>query len=163
MNEQQKRFEDILEDFSDAMLTTIDDDQRPRSRPMRVVRITDGTDLWFVTSKESGKIEELRANRIVCVTMQGGGKFLSLTGNAELSDDRELINQLWSDTWKIWFPEGKQDDSIILVKVVAAEGAYWDLSGVNRLRYLYHAGKAYFTGSEMDAESLDMDGKVNLT
>ena len=162
MNDQRKQFEDILDDFSDAMLTTVGEDGRPRSRPMRVARITDGSDLWFVTSKESGKIAEVRANETVCVTMQGGGKFLSLTGSVELRDDPSTIEEMWSDAWKVWFPNGKTDSSIVLVKVVAEDGAYWDLSGLNRIRYLYQAGKAYFAGEELDAEPLNIDGEVNL-
>jgi general stress protein 26 len=94
--------------------------------------------------------------------MQGGGKYLSVTGSAELTDDQATINDMWSDAWKIWFPKGKVDNSIVLVKVVAEDGAYWDLSGTNRLRYLYQAGKAYFTGEEIDSEELNIEGKVNL-
>lgn len=162
MSAERKRFEDLLDDFSDAMLTTIGGDGRPYARPMRVARITDGSDLWFVTSKDSDKIEELRTNPVVGVTMQGGGKYLSVTGNAELTDDQATIDEMWSDAWKIWFPKGKDDSSIVLVKVDAEDGAYWDISGTNRLRYLYHAGKAYFTGEEINSEELNMDGKVNL-
>lgn len=144
------------------MLTTIGDDGRPQSRPMRVAKITDGSDLWFATSKHSGKVHEIKSNDIVAVTMQGGGKYLSLTGRANLIDDQTTIAEMWSEAWKIWFPKGKTDPSITLLKVIAEDGAYWDMSGLNRIRYLYEAGKAYFTGGEIDADELNMDGEVSL-
>ena len=162
MSDEEKHFKKILDDFDDAMLTTIGSDGRPRSRPMRVAKVTDESDLWFATSKNSGKVDEIRSNDIVAITMQGGGKYLSLTGKAELVDDQATIEAMWSDAWKIWFPEGKTDPSITLLKVTAEDAAYWDLSGVNRLRYLYEAGKAFFTGEKMDVDAIEMDGKVKL-
>jgi len=162
MSDHKKQFKDILHDFNDAMLTTIGSDGRPHSRPMRVAKVTDDSDLWFATSKNSGKVDEIRSNDTVAITMQGGGKYLSLTGTAELIDDRATIDELWSEAWKMWFPQGKDDPSITLLKVVAEEGAYWDLSSTNRLRYLYEAGKAHFKGTKMDMDAIDVDGKVQL-
>lgn len=163
MTNHQKRFEEILQDFNDAMLTTFGSDGRPSSRPMRIAKITEDSTLWFATSKASDKVEDIQANELVAITMQGGGKYLSLTGKATLIDDPDSIDEMWSEAWKIWFPKGKKDPSITLLKVVAEDGAYWDMSGMNRLRYLYEAGKAYFTGCEIDTEVLGMDGNVNLS
>jgi len=162
MNEERKHLHEIIDDFNDAMLTTFGADGRPESRPMHVAKVTDGSDLWFVTHKESRMANHILSNPMVCITMQGGGKFVSLTGKALLVFDRSRLDEVWSDAWKIWFPDGKTDPSIVLLKVTTEEGAFWDVSGINRLRYLYEAGKAYFTGQEFDADAVDMSGKVKL-
>lgn len=163
MSNNQQNFKDILKAFDDAMLTTETIAGRPHARPMRIAEVTDDCDVWFSTSKYSGKIDEIKLHPQVAITMQGGGKFLSLTGTAEVSEDRRKIEELWSDGWKIWFPEGKNDPSIALIKVNANHGAYWDMSGSNRLRFVYEAGKAWFTGEEVDKEAMEeMSGEVKL-
>jgi general stress protein 26 len=162
MNEDQKHFQDILNDFGDAMLTTFDSDSHPRSRPMRIAEINDENELWFVTNNHSGKVDEIQANKTVAITMQGGGKYLSLIGRAEVVQDRAKLDELWSDAWKIWFPKGKDDPAVTLLRVMPDQGEYWDMSGMNRLRYIYEAGKAYFTGKVIDISDFDMNAKVKL-
>jgi general stress protein 26 len=162
MNQKQEHFQDILQSFNTAMLTTIGDDGKPRSRPMRIAETCEDNVLWFVTSAESGKIEEVAINDKVAITMQGGGKFLSLTGVGKVVTDQSKMDEIWSDTWKIWFPEGKNDPSIVLLKIEPQEGEYWDMSGTNRIRFMYEAGKAYFSGEEIDTSMMDSNAKVNL-
>lgn len=164
MNEQQKRFQDILSDFDNAMLTTIGGDGRPRSRPMRVAEVTDKAELWFVTNRLSDKVAEIQSNSVVAITMQSNLKFLSLTGTARIVDDQSQIKKLWSDSWKIWFPDGHEDPSLTLLKIAPEEGEYWDMSGLNALRYLYEAGQAYFRGESIDTEAIDdMNAKAEFS
>lgn len=161
MNEK-KRFHEILEDFTNAMLITWNEKQPPHARPMRVAEVTEASEVWFVTDRQSAKVEELQANPSVLITMQGGSKFLSMTGTISPSDSASDIDRLWSEAWKIWFPEGKTDPSILLLRLKPDFGEFWDNSGTNRWRYLYEAGKAYFQGTEIDAENLNANAKVRL-
>ena len=162
MNQQQKRFSEILNDFSTAMLTTVGDDGIPRARPMQVSDVDDQNQLWFFTDIESGKADEIRSNETVAITLQGGGKFLSMSGKAEIVKDQTKIDELWGEVNKVWFPEGKEAPNVILLKIVPDEGEYWDTSGVTGLRYLFRAGKAYFEGRSVNTEGLDVNAKVNL-
>jgi hypothetical protein len=59
---------------------------------------------------------------------------------------------LWSSSWKIWFPKGKNDPSICLIKVAATQGEYWDSSGMEGFQYFFEGVKAIFKGRtpEMD-------------
>ena len=163
MSDKQKHFQDILQSFDTAMLTTIGTDNKPRSRPMRIAKICDDDVLWFVTSVESGKVDEIEANNNAAIVMQGGGKYLSMTGTAHVVNSKERIDEVWKDAWKIWFPEGKNDPSVVLLKIEPEEGEYWDLSGTNRLRFMYEAGKAYFSGEEIDTSNMDSNAKVSLS
>ena len=162
MSKEQKHFKEILEDFSNAMLVTIGTDAVPTARPMRIADVADDSVVWFVTNIDSGKIHEIESNPTVGVTLQGGSKFLSLSGKASVVRDQAKIDELWSDAWKIWFPDGKTDSSIALLKIDPTAGEYWDHSGTKRLQYLYEAGKAYFSGEEVDTESLGGNAKVQM-
>ena len=53
---------------------------------------------------------------------------------------------MWKEAWKIWFPIGKSDPNIALLKFTAHEGEYWDNAGMQGLKYVYDAAKAYVTG-----------------
>ena len=162
MSEQQKHFQEILQSFNTAMLTTIGSDGKPRSRPMRIAETCESNTLWFVTNIDSDKIDEIEANSNVAIVIQGGSQFLSMTGRASVVNDQAKLSEIWSETWKIWFPNGKDDPSVVLLKVEPEEGEYWDMSGTNRLRFLYEAGKAYFSGEEIDTSTMDSNAKVNL-
>jgi general stress protein 26 len=145
MAEQQK-FEEVLSSFKDAMLTTIVDGVIAHSRPMRIADISEDATLWFVTNRHSAKVDEILHDANVVVTMQGEGKFLSLNGKAQVVEDRQRIQELWSEKWKVWFPKGQNDPQVTLLAITPDSGEYWDVSGLNALRFYYEASKSYFTG-----------------
>lgn len=141
-----KKLIDLIYDFDNAMLVTKTDDGSLNARPMAVADTTDDGELWFVTDRNSGKIADLMLDRDVAVTMQSRHKFVTLSGECRVVDDHAKIESLWNETWRVWFPEGKSDPSIVLLKIVPSRGEYWDNSGVAGLRYLIQAGKAYLRG-----------------
>ena len=48
------------------------------------------------------------------------------SGTAELIRDREKIDELWRPEFKMWFPEGKEDPDVALLRVTLEKGEYWD-------------------------------------
>lgn len=145
MNKQEKLI-DLIQDFDNAMLVTKTDDGSLDARPMAVADATDDGELWFVTDRNSGKIADLMLDRDVAVTMQGSRKFVTISGECRVVDDQAKIESLWKEIWKVWFPEGKTDSSIVLLKVEPTRGEYWDNTGVAGMKYLIKAGKAYLQG-----------------
>jgi len=101
--------------------------------------------LYFSTAIDSAKIRELEGDPQVNVVMQSSRRFVSLTGRAHVSRDRSLIEKLWSESWKVWFPGGKDDPSLALVVVEPDEASYWDSSGTEGIRLLFEMAKAYMT------------------
>ena len=55
---------------------------------------------------------------------------------------------MWKEAWQVWFPKGKTDPSITLLKFTATEGEYWDNAGMQGLKYVYSAAKAYVSGEK---------------
>ena len=138
MNTQEKLI-DLIHDFDNAMLVTKSDGGALVGRPMAIAEATEEGVLWFVT-------------------MQSSRKFVTLSGECQVVDDQAKIDALWKEVWKVWFPGGMSDASIVLLKVVATEGEYWDNSGVAGLKYLIKAGKAYLQG-----ERAQTDASVNAS
>ena len=96
------------------------------------------------------KLNEIERDGHVVVTMQSSTKFISLSGRATPVDDREKLARLWKAEWKIWFPDGKDDPNIRLLRIDGDTGEYWDNSGTSGVKYLIEAGKALMTGSRPD-------------
>lgn len=137
----QKHLYDILEDFRTAMLVTRSGDKL-HARPMAVAEMKSDADACFATSINSPKIAEIKADPRVLVTVQSGSEFASIEGSATVVRDRAEIDRLWSDTWKVWFPGGKDDPNLCLLKVRATSAEYWDNSGLQGFSYLFEGLKA---------------------
>jgi general stress protein 26 len=118
-----------------------------RARPLSIAEQRDDAALYFTTAIESPKVAELSADPHVAVVMQDARKFVSLSGTARVIEDRALVDKLWSESWKVWFPKGKDDPSLCLIAVEPAEAAYWDMAGVRGIRYAFEMAKAYLTGT----------------
>ncbi len=151
----------VCRQFDQAMLVTQHTNGGLAARPMYIASIEEDGDLWFATDIDSGKVHEILASPQVCVTMAGGGNYASISGQAKLVDDRATIDRLWSEPWRVWFPEGKDDPSLVLINVSATEGEFWSNSGANRIKYLFSAIKAYATGHRPQVDRA-AQGKVQL-
>lgn len=151
---------DIIEDFDTAMMITRDGESL-HARPMAVSRFEQGTDAYFATSLTSPKIAEIEARPQVLLTFQGSSTYASVEGRASVVRDRALIEKLWSPAWTAWFPKGKDDPDLCILKIDPVSAEYWDNSGTKGLRYLFEGAKAILQGRKA-AESHDQHSQVKL-
>lgn len=154
---------ELLAEFGTAMLVTRTPDGQLRGRPMAVAEVEAGGTVWFATDRHSGKVDELARDSHAAVTMQSGAKYVSLSGTAAVVDDRTKAAELWKPTFQVWFPGGKDDPNLILLRLDPAAGEYWDNSGTGGIKYLIEAGKALLTGNRPDVDDdPKVHGKVRL-
>jgi len=108
-------------------------------------------DLWFFTSDNGHKIDEINSdNRVnVAYSKPEDNTYVSVSGTAEVSKDRAKIEELWSPVLKAWFPEGLEDPTLCLLKVSVEEAEYWEASS-STLVQLFGFVKAMATGQEAD-------------
>jgi general stress protein 26 len=157
------KFRQLFEDFDTAMLVTRTPTGELRSRPMAIADIESNGTMWFLTQSDAGKLDEISQDNRVSVAMQSKLKFVSISGTATAVDDRAKVNELWNESWRLWFPKGKDDPTLTLLRVHGEKGEYWDNSGARGIQYLIEAGKAYLTGTRPDVEGdPQIHGKVNL-
>jgi general stress protein 26 len=152
---------ELLKDFDTAMLVTHPSGSAMHARPMAVAELRGEGGAYFVTSIGSPKIAEIEANPAVTLTFQSSKEFASVSGRVSVVRDRTLIERLWKEAWKVWFPQGKTDPAISLLKFEAEQGEYWDNSGLHGLKYAFEAAKAYVTG-EKPATDRGQNAKVAL-
>ncbi len=157
------KLRELLDEFGVGILVTRTPDGSLRGRPMALAEAQPDGTLWFATDRNSTKVDELEKDGHVVVTMQSKTKFVSLSGKAAVIDDRAKLSQLWKVEWKVWFPGGKDDPNIVLLRVDGTAGEYWDNSGTSGLKYLIEAGKALVTGDRPEVgNDPKVHGKVNL-
>jgi len=149
-NESIEKLKGFLEGIDFAMLTTFADGKL-HSRPMSTQELDENGDLWFFTSDDSRKIEEIeRDNRInVAYSDPDGNTYVSVFGTAEVIEDRAKIEELWSPIYKAWFPEGINDPKVCLLRVSVEDAEYWDSSS-SKIVQLAGFVKAMVTGTEAD-------------
>lgn len=145
-NDGKTHLHDVVNDFDGAMLVTHTANAL-HARPMGIACLDDGIGAYLVTDIKSIKIEEINANPQALLTFQGTTKFASMQGELTVSRGRQLIEKMWEEAWKVWFTGGKSDPNIALLKFTAHEGEYWDNAGMQGLKYVYDAAKAYVTGA----------------
>lgn len=111
-----------------AMVHTFDGRTVGVVRPMATAGIDrDGT-LWFLSKVGSFKNEQLSEESVMQVTyaLKSRSQYLVLDGTAVVLRDQSKIDELWSSVDKTWFPEGKSDPSISLIRFTPKIGHYWD-------------------------------------
>ena len=161
MNEGDLRqFVDILKSFDTAMLVT-ERDRELRSRPMAIADRTDDGRVWFITNVESAKLEEMTEAPQVNLAMQKESKFLSISGTIRATRDATRVDELWNDVLNAWFPQGRNDPTLILLEVVPTYVEYWDQSGTEGVKFMFETAKSALTGKTID-ESAGVHGKVDL-
>jgi general stress protein 26 len=138
---------ELLEDFDTAMLVTHSDDGESHARPMAVAELRPGADAYFVTAIDSPKVAEIEANPKVTLTFQSAKQFATVSGRMSVMRDRALLDGLWKEAWKVWFPRGKSDPSLAVLRLDPEHGEYWDNTGIQGLKYAFEATKAYATGT----------------
>ncbi len=108
--------------------TELKENQPFNTRPMAVQKVDDEGTLWFLSSNDSHKNEELHKNPVVQLLFQGDPHtdFLSLSGKAYISKDKEKMKELWEPLIKTWFTGGVDDPRISVISVVPDDGYYWD-------------------------------------
>ena len=157
------RLQDLLHDFDAAMLVTRTATGQLRSRPMALADIEPDGTLWLLTQRDSGKMDEIARDSHVNVALQSKAKFVSISGTISPIDDRRKVAELWNEAWKVWFPGGKDDPQLVLLRVQGDTGEYWDNSGLSGIKYLFEAGKAYLSGQRPDVDDdPKIHGKVRL-
>lgn len=124
-----QKLRDMVKGIDFCMLTTIDENGDLHSRPMSSNgEIDPNGDVWFFTGVSSLKVSEIANSPKVNVSFADpkNQHYISITGRAQLVRDRKKIEELWKPEFKMWFPEGKDDPEVALLRISLEKAEYWD-------------------------------------
>ena len=131
MRKKLTEFYELIDDIETCMFTTRRKDGRLVSRPMATQVAAPGADLWFVTSSDSPKLEEVKRYPHVNLAYYNmkSREWVSVAGKAKISTHRRTIRKLWRPDWRAWFGDeggafdGTADDPRMVLIGVDVESA----------------------------------------
>ena len=108
MKRELEQLYDHIDDIEIAMMTTRRLDGHLQSRAMATQKRADGADVWFVTLENTPKLRDLSADPHINLSYYKDRtrEWVSVSGIANITRDRDKIHQLWAPDWQAWFPKG---------------------------------------------------------
>ena len=146
-DEQVRKIGEMIADARICVLTTVDADGALWSRPMAIQADDFDGVLHFFSSADSEKVAHIGRNPNVAVSFSDPDdqNYVMMAGRATVLDDRARIAELWSEPMRTWFPEGKDDPTLRLLRVDTDRAEYWD-SPSSAVLHAYGYVKAVVTG-----------------
>ena len=149
---------ELIDGIEVAMMTTRRADGHLVSRPMQTQKRQSFADLWYVTDIDAHKLDELRTDPHVNLAFYRDRtrEWVSVSGTATISQDRDLVRRLYKPDWRAWFGDaggardgGPDDPRIALVVVDAHSVTYLKVDKPKPLM-LFEVVKGVVTGSRPD-------------
>ena len=126
--ELEKKADVLVKECGTAALTSINEKGYPRTCILSVAKAEGFRDIYFVSSKRSdinGKVTHFENNPKASVCCHIGGDSVTLIGNVEFIQDRELQEQIWNETDRRFFKKGIDDPKFRLIKFHTIEATFW--------------------------------------
>lgn len=149
MSDHKQEFWDRLDDVQAGMLGTDQDDMLVPMSPNLRDGGKDGQ-IWFITAKGTDIVNHLEAgarpSRLIVADAKSG-LYAHIKGDMAISNDRAVLDEIWSPVAAAWFEDGKDDPDIRLVRftprVAEASG-----STTSAVKFFYETAKANLTGAK---------------
>jgi len=155
MTDEIGKLYEMIEDLDIAMMTTRRKDGHLVSRAMSTQKHAPGADLWFVTSNATRKLDEVIEDPHVNLAYYKDRtrEWISVSGLAEVTQDRNIIAQLYEEDWAAWFGRegdprhGTPDDPrIVLIGVEVHSAVFLEVDKPQPV-VLFELVKGWITGT----------------
>lgn len=97
--------------------------------------------IWFFTYKDTDLARAAGEGVQAMFVFQSKGLYACVDGELSIHHDRERIDRYWNAIVAAWYPEGKDDPRLTLLRLDCAEAQVW-LSEIGPLRFGWEIGKA---------------------
>ncbi len=144
-----------IEDIEIAMMTTRRPDGHLQSRAMATQKRAEGADVWFVTLEDTEKVRDITADPHVNLAYYKDRtrEWISVSGLATITRDRQKIHELYAPDWNAWFPKegdprhGTPDDPrMVLIGVDVHAATFLEVNKPQPV-VLFELVKGWVTGS----------------
>lgn len=157
--ESLKKLKNIAEDVKVAMMVSGFNKKPINAIPMMTKKVDKEGSIWFLSSSTSEHNRDLEQNSEIQLLYSDPSdmEFLSLYGRAEITRDKTVLKDLYSERTDNWF-DGPEDPTMTAIKVRPEEAYYWDTKS-NKYVTLLKMGVGAVTGDKQD---IGKKGKLNL-
>src|SRR5689334_24433644 len=156
MKDELEKLYGHIDDIEIAMMTTRRADGHLQSRAMATQKRAEGADLWFVTLEGTQKLRDIAGDPHINLSYYKDRtrEWVSVSGIANITRDRQKIQELYAPDWKAWFPKegdprhGTPDDPrMVLIGVDVHAASFLEVDKPKPV-YLYEAVKGWLTGTQ---------------
>jgi general stress protein 26 len=154
MTTELDKFYALIDDLEIAMMTTRRADGHLESRAMANQKRASGADLWFVTAEGTAKLRDIQGDPHVNLAYYKDRtrEWISVSGLATISRDRDKIRELYAPDWSFWFPQegdprhGTADDPrFVLIGVDVQAAVFLEVNKPTPV-VLYELVKGWLSG-----------------
>ena len=158
-DDAKKKIKDMAESIDFTMMATNLQILPLHMVPMSTKKVDNHGLIWFLSSKQSTHNQNIMKDCHVHLIYadKSAMQFLNVYGQATITTDKTIINELYSKADDTWF-DGKKDPNITAISITPTEAYYWDPK-CNKLVTLAKMGVGALTGNEPD---LMDQGKIKL-
>lgn len=109
-----------------AVLTYVSQTGDLVSAPMATQQFEHPGTTWFIAERSSDKVAALGTDPRVNVAYSSDAGWVSLTGTARVSDDREKLRELWDAGADAFLSGGPDDADNVLLEVDGSTAEFWE-------------------------------------
>ena len=134
----------------------------PHFQPMTGFAEPEARRIWFFTQGGTDLARAIGRGAPASFILQAKDQALQavVTGAASLTRDSAVTDRYWSPMVAAWFPQGKDDPDLTLIRLDAERAELW-LSDAGPLKMAWEVARANATGREPDLggrASVDLNG-----
>lgn len=122
------KIREMVKDVKYAMMTTVTSEGHLHGCPMTTSETSLGAkEIWFIGDKATESVANIKNNPQVNLSYvcQQDKDYVSINGTAELIEDKDKLDELWSPVYNAFYEQGKDDPNVQLIKVVPNGAEYW--------------------------------------
>ncbi len=121
------KIKELAEPARICFFTTKSQDGESHSRPMSLQEVDENGVIWFLSSIDSLKDQEIKNDDYVELYFMNHSsyEYTFIKGQASVSQDKALIEKYWNSFANAWF-DGKDDPQISVIGVKAQDGYYYE-------------------------------------
>lgn len=126
-----RKLAELVDGVDVAMLTTHAEDGSIVSRPLQVLKFDADGEFVFFTAIDSFKVAQLDEHADVNLAFADARhqRYVSVRGSARVDRERATVDELWSLPQRVFFPQGKDDPHLAVLRVRVRDAAYWESAG----------------------------------
>lgn len=155
-----EKLKTLVEGTDNCMFCTDLSEQPIHATPMSIQEVDDEGNIWFLASNTSEKYTNIsKDNRVqLFFSNPGDYTFLSVYGLAGFSYDQARIDRYWNKMMEGWFEKGREDPSIVLVKVQPEDIRYWETKDNKLVTF----AKVLWTAISGQKTNTGNEGKIEI-
>jgi general stress protein 26 len=110
-----------------TMMLGLDGAEDGHTRPMAAHFEGDKSPLWFFAAKEHALVQGMGSGQRAIATFSSNGHdlFATVQGRLAINTDRAVVERLWNRHVAAWYPAGKDDPSLVLLRLDAEQAEIW--------------------------------------